>query len=121
MNIRGVIILMLATGPLALGAQLAPSERPRVAGVEGLLKELTAMADRQLKERADTVAVIHDEAAARARQSEVRARILSLIGGLPDYRGPLNARVTKTTKPEGVATDHVLRESLPDYYVTANL
>jgi dienelactone hydrolase len=121
MNIRGVIILMLAAGPLALGAQLAPSERPRVAGVEGLLKELTAMADRQLKERADTVAVIHDEAAARARQSEVRARILSLIGGLPDYRGPLNARVTKTTKREGFAIDHVLFESLPDYYVTANL
>ena len=129
MNLRGLTILMLAAGSLAPRAPLVPSERQRVEGpvpserqqVEGLLKELTAIADRQLKERADTVAVIRDEAAARARQSEVRARILSLIGGLPDYRGPLNARVTKTTRREGFVIDHVLFESLPGYYVTANL
>ena len=86
-----------------------------------LLKELNAIAERQLKERSDAVAAIRDETAARARQTEVRARILSLIGGLPDYRGPLNARVTKTTRREGFAIDHVLFESLPGYYVTANL
>ncbi len=86
-----------------------------------LLRELTAIADRHLKERAGAVAAIRDEAAARGRQAEVRARILSLIGGLPDYRGPLNARVTKTTNREGFAIDHVLFESLPGYFVTANL
>jgi len=86
-----------------------------------LLKELTAVADRYLKERADVVAGIRDEAAARTRQTEVLARILSLIGGLPDYRGPLNARVIKTTRREGFAIDHVLFESLPGYYVTANV
>lgn len=86
-----------------------------------LLRELTAIADRHLKERAGAVAAIRDEAAARGRQTEVRARILSLIGGLPDYRGPLNARVTKTTNREGFAIDHVLFESLPGYFVTANL
>ena len=86
-----------------------------------LLKELNAIADRQLKERSDAVAAIRDVPAARARQAEVRARILSLIGGLPDYRGPLNARVTKTTRREGFAIDHVLFESLPGYFVTANL
>ena len=45
-----------------------PSEEQRVAGpdlserqrVEGLLKELTAIADRQLKGRADAVAAIRD-------------------------------------------------------------
>ena len=86
-----------------------------------LLKDLTAIAGKQLRERADAVAVIRDEASARARQAEVRARILSLIGGLPDYRGPLNARVTKTILGEGFAIDNVLFESLPGYYVTANL
>ena len=86
-----------------------------------LLKELTAIAGRQLRERADAVAVVRDEASARARQADVRSRILSLIGGLPDYRGPLNARVTKTITREGFAIDHVLFESLPGYYVTANL
>lgn len=86
-----------------------------------LLTELNAIAQRQLRDRAETIAVIRDTAAAQARQKQVRDRILSLIGGLPEYRGPLNARVTKTTRRDGFVIDHVLFESLPQYYVTANL
>jgi dienelactone hydrolase len=86
-----------------------------------LLTELDAIAQRHLKGRAAAVGTIRDKEAARSRQAEVRARILSLIGGLPDYRGPLNARVAKTTTREGFVIDHVLFESLPGYYVTANL
>jgi dienelactone hydrolase len=86
-----------------------------------LLTELDAIAQRQLHERRDAVAAIRDTAGARARQDEIRARILSLIGGLPDFRGALNARVVRTTKREGFAIDHVLFESLPGYFVTANL
>ena len=86
-----------------------------------LLTELDAIAQRQLRDRAKTVSAIRDTAAAQARQKQVRERILSLIGGLPEYRGPLNARVTKTTKRDGFIIDHVLFESLPQYYVTANL
>lgn len=86
-----------------------------------LLKELSAIAERQLHDRADVVAAIRDTSKAEARRAEVRTRILSLIGGLPDYRGPLNARVTKTIRRDGFVIDHVLFESLPDYYVTANL
>jgi dienelactone hydrolase len=86
-----------------------------------LLIELNAIAQRQLGDRAKDVAAIRDTAAAQARQKQVRERILSLIGGLPEYRGPLNARVTKTTRREGFVIEHVLFESLPQYYVTANL
>ncbi|MEP6918597.1 MAG: acetylxylan esterase [Acidobacteriota bacterium] len=86
-----------------------------------LLRELTAIAAGQLKERADAIAAIRDQPAAQARKAAVRQRILSLIGGLPDYQGPLNARVTKTTRRDGFVIEHVLFESLPGYYVTANL
>jgi dienelactone hydrolase len=86
-----------------------------------LLIELNAIAQGHLRERAKTVAAIRDTAAAQARQKQVRERILSLIGGLPEYRGPLNARVTKTTRRDGFIIDNVLFESLPQYYVTANL
>jgi len=85
------------------------------------LIELNAIAQRQLRDRAKVVAEIRDTAAAQARQKQVRERILSLIGGLPDYRGPLNARVTKTTRRDGFVIEHVLFESLPQYFVTANL
>src|SRR5262245_22366209 len=86
-----------------------------------LLVELNAIAQRQLRDRAKDVAAIRDMAAAQARQKQVRERILSLIGGLPEYRGPLNARVTKTTRRDGFIIENVLFESLPQYYVTANL
>jgi dienelactone hydrolase len=86
-----------------------------------LLKELSAIAEQQLHDRAGVIAAIGDTSKAEARRAEVRTRILSLIGGLPDYRGSLNARVTKTIRRDGFVIDHVLFESLPDYYVTANL
>ena len=95
-------------------ADAQPSQSP-------LVHELNAIAVRQLKERGEAIAAIRDVPAAQARQDEVRARVLSLVGGLPDYRGPLNARVTKSTSREGFTIDHVLFESLPDYYITANL
>lgn len=105
---------------LVAGSLMMPAAGAQPPGA-ALLNELSAIAERQLKTRADAVAAIHTEAAAQARQNDVRARILALIGGLPDYHGPLNARVTKTTKREGFSIDHVLFESLPSYFVTANL
>jgi hypothetical protein len=105
---------VVAVLALARGADAQPPGSP-------LLKELSAIADRQLKERAVAISAIRDQPAAEARKTEVRRRILSLLGGLTEYRGPLNARVTKTTRREGFVIEHVLFESLPDYYVTANL
>jgi dienelactone hydrolase len=86
-----------------------------------LLRELNAMAQQQLDRRAATIAAIEDASAAARRQAEVRQTVLTLIGGLPDFDGPLNASVTRTTKRDGFSIDHVLFESLPGYYVTANL
>jgi dienelactone hydrolase len=99
---------------IAAGADAQPSQSP-------LVHELTAIAAGQLKQRGEAIAAIRDVPAAQARQADVRARILSLIGGLPNYRGPLNARVTTSISREGFTIDHVLFESLPDYFVTANL
>ena len=113
---KKLVVVASVVGVLAIvmAARAQPPAPP-------LLKELSAIAARQLKERADAIVAVRGEAAAEARKTEVRRRILSLLGGLPEYRGPLNARVTKTTKGEGFVIEHVLFESLPDYYVTANL
>jgi hypothetical protein len=86
-----------------------------------LLRELSAIAQRHLDRRAAQIAAVQDVRAAAQRQADVRQRILALIGGLPDYRGALNAIVTRTTQRDGFAIDNVMFESLPGYYVTANL
>ena len=85
------------------------------------LAALDAIAQRQLRARADVIAGIKDTAAAEARKKAVREKVLSLIGGLPDYRGPLRPRVTKTTPRDGYVIENVMFDSLPDYVVTANL
>jgi dienelactone hydrolase len=85
------------------------------------ISELDVIAQRQLKSRAATIDGIKDRTAAQARNAAVRERVLSLIGGLPEARGPLNARVTRTTSRSGYAIEHVIFESLPGYFVTANL
>src|SRR5262245_20024859 len=91
-----IVVALIATVTLAHAQQ---------AG-HPLLAELNAIAQGQLSGRAKAIAAIRDTAAAQARQKQVRERILSLIGGLPEYRGPLNARVIKTTRRDGFVIDH---------------
>ncbi|MGH9370210.1 MAG: alpha/beta hydrolase family protein [Vicinamibacterales bacterium] len=112
---------LLLVGGLCVARAFTSDAQPEGRPVPPLLRQLNAIAQEQLERRADTIAAIRDTPAAAKRQAEVRQRILGLIGGLPDYQGALNAAVTKTTKRDGFSIDHVLFESLPDYYVTANV
>ena len=58
---------------------------------------------------------------AERRQQQVRAKILELLGGLPDYEGPLNARVTGRIERARYTIEKVIFESLPQFYVPADL
>ncbi len=94
---------------------------PLAAEEDAFLKWMDAVAQRQLAEREAAVARIRTPAEARARQEQVRSRILSLLGGLPDYSGPLNARVTGTIRKSRYTIEKVIFESLPKIFVAANL
>jgi dienelactone hydrolase len=119
--LRWSFTLLLVVGLCGARALTTTHAQSEPRAMPPLLKQLNAIAQEQLERRANAIAAIRDVAGAARRQAEVRRRILGLIGGLPDYHGPLNAAVTKTTKREGFSIDHVRFESLPDYYVTANL
>jgi cephalosporin-C deacetylase-like acetyl esterase len=54
-------------------------------------------------------------------QESNRRKFLELIGGLPAERSPLHARVIGEIQREGYVIRKVIFESLPEYYVTANL
>jgi dienelactone hydrolase len=79
------------------------------------------IAQQQLSEREATVARIRTVSEAQARQAWVRAKILELLAGLPDYNGPLNARVTGRIERSQYSIEKVIFESLPEFYVTADL
>src|SRR6516164_7451928 len=86
-----------------------------------LLQWMDQIAQRKLRERKAVIDQIHAVADADRRKQTVRKRILDLLGGLPDYKGPLNARVTGRLQNDSYTIDKLIYQSLPGLYVTANL
>jgi len=79
------------------------------------------IAQQQLQMRENAIAEIHNVADAERRKQWVRQTFLSVIGGLPGYNGPLNARITGSLQSENYVIEKVIFQSLPGFYVTANL
>jgi len=86
-----------------------------------LLRWMDQIAQQQLGQREEAVAKIHDTAGAERRKQVVRETLLSIIGGLPDYGGPLNPKVTGQLETDNYTIEKVIFESLPGFYVTGNL
>lgn len=79
------------------------------------------IAQKQLDARQAKIEAIKTPEQARAHQKQSRETILRLIGGLPDYNGPLNARVTGKMDGGDFTIERLAFESLPRFVVTANL
>ncbi|MBK5291915.1 MAG: acetylxylan esterase [Acidobacteriia bacterium] len=86
-----------------------------------LLQWMDRIAQQQLTQRESVIAGIRDTAGAELRKRLVRAKLLENMGGLPDFRGPLNARITGRFTNASYTIEKVILESLPKYFVTANL
>src|SRR5262249_53015883 len=85
------------------------------------LQWMDRIAQEQLDARAKRIDGVHSVDDAERRKAEVRGKILESIGGLPDYNGPLNARVTGRIERPRYVIEKVIFESLPRLLVTANL
>ncbi len=57
----------------------------------------------------------------QAAPENIRERMTSLIGGLPEARTPLNERTVSSFERPGYRVEKVVFESLPGFRVTANL
>ena len=104
----------IATAALLPGQTTTPEPDP-------FLRWLDRIAQQQLDERERAIADIHDKAGADRRREYVRERVFGILGGLPDYSGPLNARRTGEIPGDGYTIEKILFESLPGFYVTGNL
>lgn len=85
------------------------------------LASLDRIAQQQLDARDRAVTAIRTRADADRRRTIVGAKLNQLIGGLPTYNGPLNARITGRLQTETYTIEKVIFESLPGFYITANL
>jgi len=111
---RTRIALLIAISALSLEAQITEPEAQ-------LLHWLDRIAQTQLDRRDAEIKHVNTVEAAERRKEQVRKKILDLIGGLPDYSGPLNAKVTGRIDKQKYVIEKVIFESLPRYYVTADL
>ena len=90
-------------------------------GADPLLDWMDGIAQKQSDAREAIIAKIRTTEQAGRRKDFVRAKVLELIGGLPDYRGPLNPVITGKIERPGYLIEKVVFESLPHLYVTGNL
>ncbi|MBZ2177567.1 MAG: acetylxylan esterase [Acidobacteria bacterium] len=97
---------------LALAASLAGQD------FDGWLNQ---QAQKLLAERRESFAPVRTKAEAVARQQVLREKLLRVIGGLPTYSGPLNPKITGRLEAPTHSIEMVALESLPGYWMTANL
>jgi hypothetical protein len=113
MGLTTVGLLAITCLPRALSAQ-APAQDP-------LLRWMDHIAQQQLDQRESVIARIQSVADANRRKQLVRERLSEILGGLPNYNGPLNSRITGHIQTEFYTIEKVIFESLPGFYVTANV
>lgn len=88
---------------------------------EELYLRLRGVALQQLSERKQRVAAITTREQFEQRRAEVRRTLLSMMGGLPGERTPLNLRRTGTLDRGDYRIEKIVFESQPKLYITANL
>src|SRR4051794_4679955 len=72
-----------------------------------LLRWMDKIAQERLQARENEVAAVRTVADAERRKELVCRKILDALGGLPDYAGPLNARITGQIQAEGYVIEKV--------------
>jgi cephalosporin-C deacetylase-like acetyl esterase len=104
---------------LVLSASVATPQAPDAR--QQLITYLNQLAAAHLAARVRSVAGIKTRAAAEQRQRDVRARIRALAGGLPEHRQPPAVKATGVVGGDGFRMEKIAYESLPGFWVTANL
>jgi Acetyl xylan esterase (AXE1) len=113
MRLTLVALLVITYLHRPLSAQ-PPTQAP-------LLSWMDHIAQHQIDRRESMIAGIHRVADANLRKQLVREKLFEILGGLPNYNGPLNSRITGSIQNEFYTIEKVIFESLPGFYVTANV
>ncbi|HEY3837479.1 MAG TPA: acetylxylan esterase [Bryobacteraceae bacterium] len=113
--------IFLAASTLPAADDLIAFHEAAQAPPAQLTRYLNAIGQKELDKRAAAIAAITTRAQAVERQRMVREKIRELVGGLPSTYGPLNARVVGELKHPDYRIEKIIYESLPRFYVTANI
>ena len=85
-----------------------------------LYRHLTAQAEQHWNARRSKVSALTTPSEVQARQKFIREWMTRAVGGFPE-KTPLNARITGGFARDGYRVEHLIFESQPQFYVTANV
>jgi hypothetical protein len=121
-----LVAMALACVAPASAADVPTPEMLQVLGPQPEGPRITPFLSYQLERawafdaaRQERWARVQTEADLRTLQDELRRKAIEVIGGLPEGRTPLNARVTGTIQMDGYRIEKLVFESLPGIFVTA--
>lgn len=86
-----------------------------------LIGYLDGIAGTQLAERKAAIAQLRTAADMDQRKTMVRDKILGIIGGLPERNAAVAVKETGTIAGDGFRVEKIAYESLPGFWVTANV
>ena len=125
------LLLLLAGGmatPLSTAAQVpvAPDagEQARAqtdAAMRQMVPHLNAIGFDQLRAREAQLAAVTTREAAEARRARVRGLVEQLVGGVPASTGSVAVRRFGGADEDGFHLENLAYESLPGYWVAANV
>lgn len=132
-TLAGVVSWLLLAAPVQAVTQasapqtdtgLRSSQRnwtPRADNREALTVYLDAIAMAHLDQRRARVDALSSQAQAEAYQATFRLDAVRLMGGLPETRTPLRARMLGAIPLDGFSIERIVFESQPGFHVTANV
>ena len=99
----------------------AEAQAQTTAAASQITNYLNEIGLSQLTRRETTIAFVRTKDDAERRREAVRAKILDLVGGLPRLTGAPNVRRFATLADEGFTIENIAYQTVPGYWVTANV
>jgi len=114
-------ISRIGAAVLAGTASLFAFQSPNAVSAERAAFDawIDGQAHQALDARRARIAALKTRENIEARQRELRAGIVEMVGVLPAWDGPLEATLTRTTPRDGYRIEHLVFQSLPGFRVTA--
>ncbi len=109
----------MAAAAVALSCAGAMAQDQAPGGM--LQPYLQRIARQQLSSRKGLISGIQTREQFEKRRTEVRRQLVTMMGELPGERSPLNVRRIGTIDRGDYRIEKIIYESLPQFYVTANL
>jgi dienelactone hydrolase len=108
--------ILVAPALLLAQSQSTPPEDAR----KSLMSYLSGVGATQLAQRQEAMKSVTTRESAERHQAEVRKKILDIMGGLPE-RSAVRVREFDVIEESGFRVQTIAYESLPDFWVTANV